>query len=146
MQFRDLAFTFVIALVSAGPLGADCATLALPDDFARSGAVFVGRVVAQSVRTTPGDIIGVATETTFDVEQSWKGKAEKKVRVQTCGGTIGDDTINCSEAFRFEVGSRYLVFAEGQPLTTDTCHHTAKLELAETTLQWLSTKPSAKSK
>src|SRR3954463_2908124 len=83
MQFRDLAFTFVIALVSAGPLGADCATLALPDDFARSGAVFVGRVVAQSVRTTPGDIIGVATETTFDVEQSWKGKAEKKVRVQT---------------------------------------------------------------
>jgi hypothetical protein len=145
MQFRDLAVTFVIALVSAETLGAECATLALPNDFARSGAVFVGRAVDQSV-VTGAESKRVETETTFDVDQSWKGTVEtdKKIRVRTCGGTLGETSFTCGETFRFAVGSRYIVFAEGQPFTTDTCHHTATVDQGARTLHWLSTKPSRK--
>lgn len=146
MRFRYFTFTFVIVLsVWSGPLYAECATLTLPDEFARSASVFLGRVAAQSVVTVPKPW-RVETETAFEVEQSWKGSIDnqKKVRVRTCGGIVGDESINCGEAFRFDVGSRYLVFADGQPLTTNTCHHTAKVEGAEPTLQWLSTKPSRK--
>ena len=39
----------------------------------------------------------------------------------TCGGTVGEESVTCGETFHFVMGSRYVVFAEGQPLVTDTC-------------------------
>ena len=138
-----LVGSFAIAR-SVIPASAVCATLSLDDEFKRSTAVFVGRVIAQSVATTPTLSWPRATETTFEVEQVWKGDSQKTVRIRTCGGTVGEESITCGEASHFSVGSRYVVFAEGQPLVTDTCHHTALSERAAETLQWLSKKSRKK--
>src|SRR6478735_3167560 len=94
----------------------ECPTPTLEDDFNKSAAVFVGRAIAQSVTKTPQ---GSTTETTFEIERVWKGQLQKAVRIQTCGGSIGDVSFNCSESFTFGEGSRYVVFASGEPLTTN---------------------------
>jgi hypothetical protein len=129
--------SFVIAH-SVMPANAECATLAIEDEFSRSTAVFVGRAIAQSVATTPTLSWSRVMETTFEVEDVWKGKPEKTIRIRTCGGTVGEESITCGEAFHFVVDSRYVVFAEGEPLVTNTCHHTALVDRAEQTIQWLS--------
>ena len=113
---------------------AECATLSLDQEFRHSTAVFVGRAAAQSVLTEGGPW---RTETTFDVERLWKGKpdADKRLRVRTCG-------VGCPESARFVVGTQYAVFAEGDPLTTNTCHHTGWVEQAKKTIDWLRRKES----
>lgn len=123
------------------PANAECPTLRIDDEFKRSTAVFVGRAIAQSVATTPTLAWPRATETTFAVESVWKGEPDATIRVRVCGGTVGDEDMSCGEDFRFVVGSRYVVFADGRPLTTNICHHTALLERAAETLEWLSHKP-----
>jgi hypothetical protein len=138
-----LVGSFAIAR-SVLPAHAECATLAIDEEFKRSTAVFVGRAIAQSVATMPTLSWPRATETTFEVEEVWKGKSDKTIRVRTCGGTVGEESITCGEAFHFVIGSRYVVFAEGQPLVTDTCHHTALAARAAKTLQWLSKEPRKK--
>lgn len=143
MTLRNAAALLVGSSAIAGsvvPAAALCVTLSIDDEFKGSSAVFVGRVVAQSVVATPTLSLPRATVTTFEVERAWKGGAEKTVRIRTCGGTIGRESIICAEAFHFVVGSRYVVFAEGQPLLTDICHRTALVNDAKETLQWLSTK------
>lgn len=102
--------------------------------------MIVGRAVAQSLATTPTRTWPRATETTFEVEQVWKGAVDKSLRIRTCGGTVARDFMICGEAFLFVVGSRYVVFAEGQPLVTSACHHTELVSNAEETLRWLSSK------
>jgi hypothetical protein len=129
--------SFAIAR-SGTPADAECATLGIEDEFSRSTAVFVGRAIAQSVATTPTLSWSRATETTFKVEDVWKGKPEKTIRIRTCGGTVSKESITCGEGFHFVVDLRYVVFAEGEPLVTHPCHHTALADRAEQTIQWLS--------
>jgi hypothetical protein len=62
----------------------------------------------------------------------------------TRGGTVGDKEFTCAEGFRFLVGSRYVVFAEGAPLETSACSRRELVNQAEQTLQWLSHKPHKK--
>jgi hypothetical protein len=126
------------------PAEALCAILSIDDEFKGSRAVFVGRAIAQSAATTPTLSWPQATETTFEVEDVWKGGPEKTIRIRTCGGTVGKQSVVCPEAFHFLVGSRYVVFAEGQQLVTDICHRTARVDRARETLQWLSKKPLKK--
>jgi hypothetical protein len=93
---------------------------------------------------TPHDAQDRATETTFEVETLWKGEPGKTIRIRTCGWVVGDTAVTCGESFKFTVGSRYVVFADGGTLQTDTCHHTALVDRAAQTLQWLSRKPRKK--
>lgn len=144
MTIRRLALAVMVSAGIAWAIAsvrAECATLSLEKEFNQSLAVFVGRVAAQSVSA---DVTPVQTETTFEVERVWKGKpdADKRLRVRTCGGTVGDLSVKCGESFPFAPGTRYVVFADGDPLTTDTCHHTAWIEKATETIQWLDTKES----
>jgi hypothetical protein len=122
---------------------AECPTLRISDEFDRSTAVFVGRAVSQAIASTPALSWSRATETTFEIETLWKGEMGRTLRVQTCGGAVGADDITCGEAFKFQVGARYVVFADGTPLTTNTCHHTGFVDegVARQTLEWLSKKP-----
>lgn len=139
------ALVIVIALLGLrllAPLHAECATPTLKDDFKQSDAVFLGRVVMQSVLATPPNWMRRATETTFQIDRMWKGEPTKTVRVLTCGGTIGNESITCGETFHFTVGFQYVVFADGRPLTTQSCHHTALIDRSGETLQWLADKPS----
>jgi hypothetical protein len=52
--------------------------------------------------------------------------------------------MGCGESFRFVPGTQYVVFADGDPLATNTCHHTAAAwtEEAKKTLRWLGAKDS----
>jgi hypothetical protein len=120
---------------------AECPLVTLEADFKESAVVFIGRAVAQSVGTMPGEPDVRATETTFEVEGVWKGKAEPTMRVWTCGGIVGDQAVVCSVGFTFLIGTKYVVFAEGQPLRTSACGHTAPEGRTGDALQWLSQKP-----
>jgi hypothetical protein len=129
--------------ISVAPARATCpGPLTLEDQFAGSRTVFVGRAIAQQIvpRTDwpPRDR---ATETTFEVEEVWKGQTDTTLRLQTCGWNDGSEALTCSEDVIFVVGSRYVVFAAGDPLQTSGCQPTALVDRAGETLQWLSGKP-----
>ena len=135
--------TMLFAFRLVVPLGAECASPTLEGDFEVSDTVFLGRAVTQTVLAAPPIAwMGRATETTFLIERMWKGEPTKTMRVLTCGGTIGNETITCGETFNFTVGLRYVVFADGRPPTTNTCRHTASVDRAGETLRWLADKPS----
>ena len=145
---RAIAMGTVVVAQCAATLRAECPTLSLDDQFKQSTAVFIGRAVAQSVIETGPSFRSRVTDTTFEVEHLWKGDGRKAVTVRVCGGVLGDTDLSCGESVRFSVGWRYVVFAEGEPLQTNTCHHTAPIDEAnasdeaKATLRWLATKPS----
>jgi len=92
----------------------------------------------------PGRPAGTrATETTFHVEELWKGRPTATLRILNCGWQDVDETATCSD-FQFVVGSRYVVFAAGDPLETNECLPTGLVDRAEATLQWLAGKPHKK--
>jgi hypothetical protein len=125
-------------------LKAICVTETLEKQFASSSVVFVGLATAQEVETATEIVHPPATTaswkrtiTTFKVEEVWKGPSDRTVRVRTCGENEGD----CSVSFAFQVGSKYLVFAGGEPLQTSRCVPTSLVDRASRTLEWLADKP-----
>jgi hypothetical protein len=132
------ALLCVMVAVFSVPLKASCPATTLESQFADSTAVFVGRAIAQRVVPATRDPLERETETTFQVEDRWKGEAATTVRVQTCGWKDGNDALTCSDDFRFAIGESYLVFAMGQPLRTSSCLPTNRMDRADRTLQWLS--------
>jgi len=58
---------------------------------------------------------------TFEVEQRWKGPSLRRLRVLTCG----TQTFVCTCGADFQLGQRYVVFAEGKMLETSSCNRTA---------------------
>jgi hypothetical protein len=149
---RSMFIVLVLSWIAASvvPTRASCVESTLDTQFARSQAVFVGRAIDQRIVPDPllvPDPESRVTETTFDVEQRWKGPATTTLRVQTCGWfALGkDQAMSCSVGFPFHVGVRYVVFASAIPgddsLVTNTCVPTSAIDRAEATLQWLSGKP-----
>lgn len=128
--------------MTVAPAGASCPRPpTLEERFAETPTVFVGRAIAQQVVPWPGRPAGTrATETTFHVEELWKGQPTATLRILNCGWQDVDETATCSD-FQFVVGSRYVVFAAGDPLETNECLPTGLVDRAEATLQWLARKP-----
>jgi hypothetical protein len=81
-------------------------------------AVFVGRVVALRLADPEEELGG--TVAVLRVERRWKGAADRDVEVETCGTGV----IACTCSVTFLLGERYVVFARGQPLTTNSCMST----------------------
>ena len=141
-----LAVWFGLASVS---VRASCRKMTLEEQFALSTVVFVGRATAQEAEahtrvlgtTTTFTREEISTVTTFTLEEMWKGASATELRVETCGGRLGDKGFACSESFTFQIGSTYLVFASGDPLQTSACVPTALLERASATLEWLTKQP-----
>ena len=124
----------------AARVDAECPTRPLEAVFAESTVVFVGRAIDQKlgpeIRNT------VATITTFEIEDLWKGKPQKTIAVTSLGGALPNGTaVTVSESPRFQPGSRYVVFAAGSPLMPQGCNQTTDVEHAAPTLEWLSNKP-----
>jgi hypothetical protein len=95
----------------------------LEDLFARADVVFLGTVVATKPTGAQGAhaIVDVAT---LRVEQSWKGRPAREVRV-------GADRP-------FKIDEKYVVFAAGKPLSTSIlCRWAEPEERAKTKLEWL---------
>lgn len=110
--------------------------------FATSSTVFLGKAVRQQVVSTNAGPVDRSTVTTFEVETTWKGDASRStLTITTCGGPVGDVTVDCNEGgYDFAVGRRYVVFANGNPLTTNGCVPTTDADKASTLLQWLGAK------
>ena len=123
---RATVFVLGVTLHLAIPAFGDsqCIEFDKPEElFARADAVFLGRVVATEPTGAQGTHVLVETAT-LRVEKVWKGRADKEVR-------IGADAP-------FEVGTTYLVFAAGTPLTTTIpCRWTEPENRAGTKLEWL---------
>ncbi len=127
---RRLYLACVVAILcSARPAGACvCADLgSLADEYHRSGAVFIGRIVSLeiSAKVVEGHRIENMVAT-FDVERRWKGPSVRRLRVQTCG----TQTLICTCGADFQLGQRYVVFAEGKPLATSSCNRTTIADTA----------------
>jgi hypothetical protein len=74
--------------------------------------VFVGRVVAVTTRWgDTGKMIW--TDYLFQVEDTWKGRAEGYKTVSVAGGTVGHKTILLSHVPSFDLHATYVVFAYG---------------------------------
>ena len=100
-----------------------CADLgSLADEYHKSSAVFIGRIgaIEISTRVYKGDKIDKMVAT-FEVEQRWKGPARRRLQVRTCG----TQTFVCTCGADFQLGQRYVVFAEGKMLETSSCNRTA---------------------
>jgi hypothetical protein len=113
-------------LCTARPASAcTCADLgSLTDEYHHSSAVFVGRIV--SLQISSKLINGERIESmiaTFDVERRWKGPTFRRLRVQTCG----TQALVCTCGFDFQLGQRYVVFADGKPFQTSSCNRNAIL-------------------
>ena len=128
MRRLCLACIFSI-LCAARPAGAcvcaDMGTLA--DEYRRSSAVFVGRIVSLEISTMV--VEGHAVENmvaTFEVERRWKGPSARRLRVQTCGTQM----LVCTCGVDFQLGQRYVVFAEGKLLQTNSCNRTTVADAA----------------
>jgi hypothetical protein len=104
---------------------ADTGTLA--DEYRQSSAVFVGRIVSLEISTKV--VKGHRIENmvaTFEVERRWKGPSARRLRVQTCGTQM----MACTCGVDFQLGQRYVVFAEGRPLQTSSCNRTTLADTA----------------
>jgi hypothetical protein len=130
---------------SSVSVAASCPFLTLDEQFAQSAVVFVGRSTGQRVVAALGIPGGRATETTFRVEDVWKGTLTKAWSTRTCGfaSAVGP-ALTCSDSVRFDVGARYVVFSTGDTVDATACMTNERVENAGKVLQWLSAKPHRK--
>jgi hypothetical protein len=152
MGVRDWIFITVLLScigVSVAPLAASCPGGIQTDEkslavhFARSDAVFTGRAVSQRI-VTPATAGSKFTETTFEVEELWKGRpAAKTLTVLSCGYfdvRTQQHTLCGGGSDRFLIGSPYVLFVRGNPLEVD-CEPVEPITSASHVLAWLSSLP-----
>jgi hypothetical protein len=75
--------------------------------------IFEGTVTeSRSEWTGTGADRHIMTHVTFQIEDSIKGAPGKSYTIQVLGGTIGDETMEVSDAPRFKIGNRDILFVE----------------------------------
>lgn len=128
-RMRLVLAVVLVLLLPRTLLACVCAeTGGVGDELKSSGAVFVGRIVALAIeKVSLEDATGERMTATFAVERRWKGPNRAKLTVWTCG----DQVSFCTCGVEFKLGERYLVFAEGQPLSTASCSRTRVAAEAE---------------
>ena len=149
MNARKWAFIAVmLSSVSFEPLSASCAggiqtdDLSLAKSLTESTAVFIGRAISQRLVK----LQGAYTDTTFEVEEIWKGPQNAQTLVvRTCGyrdPRTGQKQICGGGVYFFEIGSRYVVFVRGEPPRVH-CDPVELIDgaLAPHVLAWLSGQP-----
>jgi hypothetical protein len=137
--------------VSFAPLSASCPNGIQTDDVSlamsltRSTAVFIGRPVSQRLVKLPRVEV-TYTDTTFEVEDIWKGPQDAQTLVvRTCGyhdPRTGEEQLCGGGVYFFDIGSRYVVFVRGEPLRVD-CDPVELIDgrPASRVLAWLSGQP-----
>jgi hypothetical protein len=75
--------------------------------------IFEGTVTeSRSEWTGAGADRHIMTHVTFQIEDSIKGAPGKSYTIQVLGGTVGDETMEVSDAPRFKIGNRDILFVE----------------------------------
>ena len=142
------ALSVILFCCATAPLDALCRAMTLDEHLAGSRVVVVGRAIEQSVDTPVDPMTGKPltpwyTLTTFVVEEMWKGSPQKTVTIRNCGASNGQWGFSCDDGqFTFHVGTRYLIFATGEPLETSACQPIGPVGPMESrptrdALQWL---------
>ena len=80
----------------------------------------------------------------------WKGSQARTSSIRTCGEVVRRDLgvmFVCEpDNITFQVGTRYLIFARGEPLETNACLPTGVIERSQAALRWLADKPRISSR
>src|SRR5437868_14018390 len=106
--------------VSGSPLVIACVALAttvIPPSFddlvAHAEMIFQGTVTdVRSEWTGEGGQRHIASYVTFKVDDAIKGNPGAKVTLNLMGGTVGAETMEVSDAPKFKVGDRDILFVE----------------------------------
>lgn len=93
------------------------ATTVIPPTFEemvdRADLVFVGNAVSsRSEWRTVGTNKVIFTLVEFETQEVLKGKADKSVRLQFLGGTVGEVTLDVTGVPKFKAGERVILFVE----------------------------------
>ena len=107
-------------LTSAGILAIGCSALAttvIPPSFdelvSRAEMIFQGSVTdVRSEWTGEGAQRHIMSYVTLKVEDTFKGNPGLTVTLRMLGGTVGGETIEVSDAPKFKVGDRDILFVE----------------------------------
>jgi hypothetical protein len=97
--------------------GAALATTVIPPSFdelvSRAEMIFQGSVTdVRSEWTGEGAQRHIMSYVTLKVEDSFKGNPGSTVTLRMLGGTVGDETMEVTDAPKFKVGDRDILFVE----------------------------------
>ena len=110
---RSLVFLSVISLA----MSLARATTVIPPTFdelvSQAEVIFEGTVTgSRSEWTGEGANRHIVTYVTFKVEDTIKGTAGAEYTIRMFGGTVGDQTIEVTDAPKFKTGDRDILFVE----------------------------------
>jgi len=108
--------SFLILCAGLAAVGVQ-ATTVIPPTFdqlvSEAELIFQGTVTStRSQWTGEGAERCIVTQVTFSVEESLKGEPGPTYTMQMLGGTVGAETIEVTDAPRFKVGDRDILFVE----------------------------------
>jgi hypothetical protein len=97
--------------------GMSLATTVIPPSFdelvSRAEMIFQGQVTdVRSEWTGEGAQRHIMSYVTLKVEDSFKGNPGSTVTLRMLGGTVGDETMEVTDAPKFKVGDRDILFVE----------------------------------
>ncbi|MGI8820300.1 MAG: hypothetical protein ACR2ID_05460 [Chthoniobacterales bacterium] len=108
---------FFLGSIAALALNAAHATTVIPPTFdqlvTRAQIIFQGAVTdVQSQWVGEGAQRHIVTDVTFKIDESLKGDAGSSYTIRMLGGTVGDQTMAVSDAPKFKIGDRDILFVE----------------------------------
>ncbi len=114
MKKSSLLFLFTACLIIAGTA---LATTVIPPSFdelvSRAEMIFQGQVTdVRSEWTGEGAQRHIMSYVTLKVEDSFKGNPGSTVTLRMLGGTVGEETMEVTDAPKFKVGDRDILFVE----------------------------------
>lgn len=131
VNYTLLPLTVIACLVFTSRADAQCVMAGdTAWEFRVSNAVFIGTVLTNRPTGEIGHHV-LSDIGTLRVEQMWKGS-------DSAGRYKQSRTLEVKADAPFEVGKRYLVFANGDPLSTSIeCNWTLLEDASEKKLKWL---------
>ena len=113
---KKLSYSLLVAS-SIVLMSAALATTVIPPSFddlvSRAETIFQGTVVdVRSEWTGEGAQRHIASYVTFNVDDTIKGNPGAKVTLNLLGGTVGAETMEVTDAPKFKVGDRDILFVE----------------------------------
>ncbi len=122
-KYLYISFALLIFLFASAEKSLACSCMVTPEPlkkqiqkaFTGADAIFSGEVI--EIKKSSADEYNVLVN--FKVAKSWKGNVGKEVTINTAG-----DSAMCG--YGFEVGEKYLVYANGlkDSLSTNICSRT----------------------
>jgi len=113
-----MKINYLLPLLVAGlTLTRISATTVVPPTFQQlvqqAELIFQGTVTdSRSVWEGEGGQRHIETYVTFNVDDSVKGKPGSPYTIRLLGGTVGDETLEVTDAPKFQIGDREILFVE----------------------------------